>query len=164
MTCWVCKRQARGFCHADIRYGVGHPQRYSQDWVFCSRRCQDVFHTIYGNWRNVAEGSINHSEVVMINPSDIEIAAMQKCLKPFGDVAGTIGFTKPLGQYTEAEALLVIDAIITGYTDAMAHHHAETKYYPVRGIAAAGDDPMRDRHPTDAFAELEDKQLWENRP
>jgi len=65
---------------------------------------------------------------------------------------------------TEAEALLVIDAIITGYTDAMAHHHAETKYYPVRGIAAAGDDPMRDRHPTDAFAELEDKQLWENRP
>ena len=49
MKCWVCKRQARGYGHTDNRYGVGDPRRYPIDWVFCSRRCQDAFHALYGN-------------------------------------------------------------------------------------------------------------------
>jgi len=50
MKCWVCKRQARGFGHTDNRHGVGHPRRYPIDWVFCSQRCQNAFHALYGNW------------------------------------------------------------------------------------------------------------------
>jgi hypothetical protein len=45
---------------------------------------------------------------------------MRQCLKAFGEAAGEIGFDKPLGDYSEAEALQVIDAIVTCYTDAMA--------------------------------------------
>ena len=34
----------------------------------------------------------------MIDPSDVELAAMKTCLKAFGEAAGEIGFTKPLGE------------------------------------------------------------------
>ena len=53
----------------------------------------------------------------MIDPSDVELAAMRHCLKAFGEAAGEIGFTKPLGDYSEAEALRVIDAIVTCWSD-----------------------------------------------
>ena len=44
--CWVCKRQARGFGHSDGRFKIAEPRRYPLDWEFCSRRCQDIFHTL----------------------------------------------------------------------------------------------------------------------
>lgn len=55
----------------------------------------------------------------MIDPSDIEQAALRDCLKAFGDAAAEIGFDKPLGHYAEAEALLIISAIVTRYTEAL---------------------------------------------
>ena len=110
MKCWVCKRQARGYGHTDNRHGVGDPRRYPIDWVFCSRRCQDAFHALYGNWQRAKEGRIDRTEVAMIDPSDVELTAMRHCLKAFGEAADEIGFTKPLGDYSEAEALRVIDA------------------------------------------------------
>jgi hypothetical protein len=88
----------------------------------------------------------------MIDPSDVELAAMRKCLKAFGAAAESIGFDKPLGAYSEAEALRVIDAIVTCYTEAMVEHHEATKYPPVRGIKEPVSDP---------FADLEDDLPWE---
>lgn len=155
MKCWVCKRQARGFGHTDNRHSVGSPHRYPIDWVFCSRRCQDVFHTMYGNWLKAKDEPVKRKEVSMIDPSDVEIASMKKCLKAFGEVAGGIGFTKPLGDYSEAEALKVIDAIVTRYTEAMVEHHDATKYPPVRGMKESINDP---------FADLEDDLPWETKP
>ncbi|MEX5830380.1 DUF6511 domain-containing protein [Ralstonia solanacearum] len=152
MKCWVCKRQARGFHHADTRHGVGDPRRFVPDWVFCSRRCQDAFHALYGNWRQAMERQ--DREVCMLDASDVERAAMRTCLKAFGQVAEAIGFTKPLAAYTEAEALRVIDAIVTRYTEAMVEHHEHTRMPLVRGSAAtkaAAQDP---------FAELEELP-WE---
>ncbi len=152
MKCWVCKRQARGYGHSDLRHAVGDARRYPIDWVFCSRRCQEAFHTLYGHWLRVQEGRIAKTEVAMIDPSDVELAAMRKCLKAFGAVAEEIGFDKPLGAYSEAEALKVIDAIVTCYTEAMVEHHEATKYPPVRGL----------KHPvSDPFADLEDDLPWE---
>ncbi len=151
MKCWVCKRQARGFRHTDNRHGVGTPHRYPIDWVFCSQRCQNVFHTMYGNWLKAKVASIRRKEVVMIDPSDVEIASMKKCLKSFGEVAGGIGFAKPLGDYSEAEALQVIDAIVTSYTEAMVEHHEATKYPPVRGMK---------EHINDPFPDVEDALPW----
>ena len=96
MKCWVCNRQARGFGHTDNRHGVGNPRRYPIDWVFCSKKCQDTFHAMYGNWQRALDGRIDLKEVPMIDPSDIELASMKKCLKAFGESAGEIGFDKPL--------------------------------------------------------------------
>lgn len=94
----------------------------------------------------------------MIDPSDIELAAMRKCLKAFGEAAGEIGFGKPLGDYAEAEALSVIDAIVTCYTEAMVEHHEATKFPPVRGMAPT-PDPM-----ANPFADLEEDKFWEAKP
>ena len=154
MKCWVCQRQARGYGHSDGRHKAGDPRRYPIDWVFCSRRCQDAFHALYGNWLRVTEGRVDSKEVVMIDPSDVELAALKTCLKAFGEAAGEIGFTKPLGDYSEAEALRVIDAIVTCWTEAMVAHHEETKFPPVRGMA-----PM-----PDPFANLKDDLPWETKP
>lgn len=139
MKCWVCKRQARGYGHTDNRHGVGDPRRYPLDWVFCSRRCQDAFHALYGNWQRAKEGRIDKTEVAMINPSDVERAAMRQCLKAFGEAAGGIGFEKPLGDYSESEALRVIDAIVTCWSEAMVAHHEATKFPPVQGLPPAPD-------------------------
>ena len=91
----------------------------------------------------------------MIDASEVERAAMRQCLKAFGEAAGEIGFAKPLGDYAEAEALSVIDAIVTCYTDAMAAHHEATKFPPVRGMPPT-PDPL-----ANPFADLEDDLLWE---
>ena len=77
---------------------------------------------------------------------------MRQCLKAFGEAAGEIGFEKPLGAYSEAEALAVIEAIVTGYTDAMVAHHAAAKVPAVRGAATSVGDP---------FADLADDLPWE---
>jgi hypothetical protein len=156
MKCWVCQRQARGLGHTDNRHGVGDPRRYRLDWVFCSPRCQNAFHMLYGHRLRTGEGRI-HTEVAMIDPSDVELGAMRKCLKAFGEAAGEIGFAKPLGDYAEAEALQVINAIVTCYTQAMVEHHEASKHPPVRGLPST-PDPLA--HP---FADLEDDLPWETK-
>ena len=157
--CWICKRQARGYGHTDGRHKTGDPRRYPIDWVFCSRRCQNAFHALYGNWLRIKEGHIDIRGGAMIDPSDVELASMRKCLKPFGEAAGEIGFEKPLGDYSEAEALQVIDAIVTCWTDAMVEHHEVSKYPPMRGMTPT-PDPMTPSA-ANPFADLEDDLPWE---
>ena len=156
--CWICKRQARGYGHTDGRHKTGDPRRYPIDWVFCSRRCQNAFHALYGNWLRIKEGHIDIREVAMIDPSDVELASMRKCLKAFGEAAGEIGFEKPLGDYSEAEALRVCEAIVTCYTEAMVEHHEKAKFPPVRDMDPTSD-PM-----VGPFADLEDDLPWETKP
>lgn len=91
----------------------------------------------------------------MIDPSDVEKAAMRKCLKAFGEAAGEIGFAKPLGDYAEAEALQVIDAIVTCYMEAMVEDHEASKFPPVRGMAPMAD-PMGS-----PFDDMEDDLPWD---
>lgn len=130
MKCWVCSREARGLGHLDGRFKTADPRRYRPDWVFCSRRCQDTFHAMYGRW---ADTDPPRQEIFMIDATDAERAALRACLKPFGEAAEEIGFDKPLGAYSEAEALAVIDAIVTTWTETMATHHATTKHAPIAG-------------------------------
>ena len=138
MKCWVCKRQARGYGHSDGRYAAGDARRYPMDWAFCSRHCQDIFHQMYGNWRDGRKGGRAR------HITEMERAARQSCLKAFGQAAGEIGFAKPLGDYSEAEALAVIDAIVTRYSAAMVEHHEASKYPPLRGIKNPVSDPLAD--------------------
>lgn len=155
MKCWICRREARGFGHTDGRHGVDDPRRYPTDWVFCSRRCQDAFRSVYGQWLLAKEGAASPEEVSVIDPTDIERAAMRRCLRFFGEAAAEIGFAKPLGEYSEAQALQVIEAIVTAYTEAMVEHHEATKYPPVRGLAPQ-PDPM-----AIAFDDMPDDRPWE---
>ncbi len=111
---------------------------------------------LYGNWSRVKDGIKDKTEVAMIDPSDIELGAMKKCLKSFGEAAGEIGFEKPLGHYSESEALQVIEAIVTCYTEAMVEHHEATKFPPVRGLPAT-PDPL-----ANPFADMEDDLPWED--
>ena len=131
MKCWVCSREARGYGHLDVRHKSADPRRYPIDWVFCSRRCQNAFHTFYGGWTRAQEdGAV--SEVAMVDATPMEQEAMRLCLRFFGEAAAAIGFDKPLGAYSEAEALRVIDAIVTAYVDEMAVQHERRKYPPLR--------------------------------
>ena len=168
MKCWVCSRQARGFGHMDTRYKTADPRRYPIDWAFCSRRCQDTFHILYGNWKRVQDDG-TPEEVVMIDATPLEKAAMRKCLRFFGEVAETIGFDKPLGAYSEIEALAVIEAIVTGYVEEMAVQHEATKFPPVHMPQSdtAIHDPIRDAvqaSKSDALADLKDDLPWEVTP
>jgi hypothetical protein len=138
----------------DGRFKTADPRRYVLDWVFCSRRCQDAFHALYGNWQRAKDGRIDRAEVAMIDPSDVELGAMRQCLKAFGEAAGEIGFDKPLGQYDESEALRVIDAIVTCWTDAMVAHHETSKFPPVRGMPPTPDPLAPDA--ANPFADFDD--------
>lgn len=161
MKCWVCSREARGYGHMDARHKIADPRCYPIDWVFCSRRCQDAFHKCYGAWKHGQDDGV----AAMVDATPLEQAAMRMCLRFFGEAAGAIGFDKPLGAYSEAEAMMVIDAIVTAYVDEMAAQHERSKYPPVRMPGTAPiHDPIRESAQTAAgnpFADMKDDLPWE---
>ena len=167
MKCWVCSRQARGYGHTENRHRVGDPRRYPIDWVFCSRRCQDAFHKLYGSWTRALDNGLP-PEAAMVDATPLEKAAMRMCLKFFGEAASAIGFDKPLGAYSEAEALSVIEAIVTAYVDEMAAQHERSKYPPVRMPGTTPvNDPIRESAPPrsdNPFADMADDLPWETKP
>jgi len=115
---------------------------------------------LYGHWDAVRRGVLDEEDVTMIDASDVERAAMRRCLRAFGEAAGEIGFDKPLGAYSEADALQVIDAIVTRYTEAMVEHHEATRYPPVRGMRPM-PDPMAAPDGGTPFADMPSDAPWE---
>lgn len=59
----------------------------------------------------------------MIDPSDMELAAMRACLSPLGEYVGSIGMERPLADYTRDEVLTLIDVVVTAYQDQMIEEH-----------------------------------------
>ena len=72
---------------------------------------------------------------------------------------------RSVGAYSEAEALTVIDAIVTGYVSEMAVQHERIKYPSVRMPGKTPvNDPMRDEPPPleeNPFADMISDQPWE---
>ena len=135
MKCWVCARQARGFGHADIRFKVGRAARYPLDWVFCSMRCQRCFHKLYEagvRLLNRGDAHTSAKEGDVIDPSEAELAAMRRCLKPLGEAANEVGMERALSTYSQEEALFLINAVVTTYVEAMVQAHEASKYPPLR--------------------------------
>ena len=112
MKCIVCHRQAKGYGWFNTRRKRGDPQRYSDQWVFCSRRWQESFCKL-----------VNQKEGLMIHPSEMEIAAMRACLAPLGEYVGEIGMQRPLADYSRDEVLMLIDVVVTAYQDCMVAEH-----------------------------------------
>ncbi len=167
MKCWVCSREAKGFLHTDVRQRVGTPARYPIDWVFCSDRCAKAFHLMYGSWSRAMDDN-KPQEESMVDATELELASMRKCLKFFGEAASEIGFDKPLGSYSQEEALRIIDAIVMGYVEAMTQAHEASKYPPVRMTERPVNDPIRDAAVKPAvpnpFADMKDDLPWEVKP
>jgi hypothetical protein len=67
-------------------------------------RCQNAFSTL-----------MKKTEGQMIDPSDMELAAMRSCLAPLGDYVGSIGMERPLADYSREEVQRLIDVVITAY-------------------------------------------------
>lgn len=86
MKCLICTRHARGLGHSDNRFKLGEPRRYPMDWTFCSRRCQDAFHAHYLGWLKTDP---KLEDVLMVDPTEFEQAAMRQCLHFFGEAART---------------------------------------------------------------------------
>ncbi|MGD7196424.1 DUF6511 domain-containing protein, partial [Ralstonia pseudosolanacearum] len=140
---------------SDLRFRVGDPRRHPPDWAFCSRRCQDAFHATYGAWRKT-EPPLSESftrEAHMPETTAQQRAAMRRCLRPFGQVAGEIGFDKPLAHYTEEEALRVIGTIVSSYVEAMALDAPRAQATSMGQKRSVGLS-------ADAFADLEDDIPW----
>lgn len=112
MRCAICSRKAKGYGWFNPRLKPSDPNRYSDKWVFCSRRCQDAFCLF-----------MTKTEARMIDPSDMELAAMRACLSPLGEYVGSIGMERPLVDYTREEVLTLIDVVVTAYQDQMIEEH-----------------------------------------
>lgn len=112
MKCAICSRKAKGYGWFNPRLKPSDPNRYSDKWVFCSRRCQDAFCLL-----------MNKTEGRMIDPSDMELAAMRACLSPLGEYVGSIGMERPLADYTREEVLTLIEVVVTAYQDQMIEEH-----------------------------------------
>lgn len=112
MKCAICYRKAKGYGWFNSRLKQSDPNRYSDKWVFCSRRCQDAFCLL-----------MTKTEARMIDPSDMELAAMRACLSPLGEYVGSIGMQRPLADYTREEVLTLIDVVVTAYQDQMLEEH-----------------------------------------
>lgn len=106
MKCAVCHRKAKGYGWFNPRVPRSDPSRHNDKWVFCSRPCQEAFSKL-----------MNKTEGQMIDPSDMEIAAMQSCLGPLGEYVGSIGMQRPLADYSRDEVLMLIDVVVTRYQD-----------------------------------------------
>ncbi len=104
--CWICGKQARGFAHLDL-----HRPKTPPAWAFCSKRCQDVFHQVYGAWFKAHQHQKEASFMPERNPNP----NLPMLLKAFGQAGEKVGFDKPLGSYSKEEAVLVIQAIIDAY-------------------------------------------------
>jgi len=112
LKCAICYRKAKGYGWFNPRLKPSDPNRYSNKWVFCSRRCQDAFCLL-----------MTKTEARMIDPSDMELAAMRACLSPLGEYVGSIGMERPLADYTREEVLTLIDVVVTAYQDQMIEEH-----------------------------------------
>ena len=112
MKCLICTRQARGFGYFHPDIPRGQPGRESDQWVFCSMRCLNVFCMLMKR-----EGG------GMIDPSDMERAAMMSCLLPLWNFIEKTGIGRPLEQYSKQEVLALVEVVVTAYQQYMVDEH-----------------------------------------
>lgn len=110
MRCHICYRQAKGFLYA--------PDRTPRaTWLhFCSRRCQQAWGAIAEQFRRIREGPV-------VDPTDIEKAAMQSALKPLGECVALFGMQRPPADWSREDALRLIEVVVDAYQAEMIEQH-----------------------------------------
>lgn len=61
----------------------------------------------------------------MIDPTDMEVAAIRSCLSPLGEFVGEMGMERPLANYSREEILTLIDVVVTAYQGYMLFEHEQ---------------------------------------
>lgn len=112
MRCAICSRQARGYGWFNARLPRHDPARCSHRWVFCSRRCQNVFCRL-----------MHKTEGRMVDPTELELAAMHACLGPLGECVAAIGMDRPLADCSRDEVLALIEVVVDAYQAHMLQEH-----------------------------------------
>ena len=59
----------------------------------------------------------------MIDPSEMELAALKSCLPPLGEYVASIGMTRPLADYGKAEVLRLVEVVVDAYQAHMLLEH-----------------------------------------
>ena len=116
MRCAVCSRQARGFGHFNSALPRTDPRRTAVRWQFCSMRCLDAF-------SRVMTRLIGLQEDAVVDPTDMEIAAMHAALAPLGDYVASIGMERPLADYGKKDVLRLIEVVVDAYQAHMIEEH-----------------------------------------
>ena len=101
--CAVCSRPARGF-------GWSEPERVNRPrpsvW-FCSIACQAFF------WERARRSS------AVVDLTDEEKAAIGMAVKGVSEIMQEIGWHVRFGELTEPQVLILIEAAVGGFQDAM---------------------------------------------
>ena len=92
------------------------PRRYSDRWVFCSMRCQNAFSKLMARLNQFQEDAV-------IDPSDMELAAMRSALAPLGEYVASIGMNRPLADYGKDEVLRLVEVVVDAYQAHMLAEH-----------------------------------------
>ena len=59
----------------------------------------------------------------MIDPTEMELAAMRAALAPLGDYVASIGMDRPLADYGKDEVLRLVEVVIDAYQAHMLLEH-----------------------------------------
>lgn len=59
----------------------------------------------------------------MIDPSEMELAAMKSCLPPLGEYVASLGMERPLADYAKAEVLRLVEVVVDAYQAHMIEEH-----------------------------------------
>ena len=59
----------------------------------------------------------------MIDPTEMEINAMNACLPNLGELVVELGIERPLATYSKDEILSLIEVVVTSYQSHMATEH-----------------------------------------
>jgi hypothetical protein len=104
LICAICRRQPRGFGWFDPTFPVSDPRR-DQSWRrFCSLRCLNLFCRRAGR-------------PAVVDPTELEQAAMAAALAPLSEYVGSIGMDRPLQDYSREEVLTLIEVVVTAFQD-----------------------------------------------
>jgi hypothetical protein len=92
------------------------PQRTADRWVFCSMRCLDTFSRVMARLTGLQEDAV-------VDPTEMEIAAMHAALAPLGDFVVSVGLDRPLADYRKEEVLRLIEVVVDAYQAHMIEEH-----------------------------------------
>ncbi|MCM8623154.1 MAG: DUF6511 domain-containing protein [Candidatus Accumulibacter sp.] len=59
----------------------------------------------------------------MIDPCEMELAAMKSCLPPLGEYVASLGMERPLADYGKAEVLRLVEVVVDAYQAHMLLEH-----------------------------------------
>jgi hypothetical protein len=80
-------------------------------------RCQNIYAT-------------QRRRHAMIDPTPLERAALQACLKPMGELMAEIGFDVPPAHYSREQALQLIEVIVTAFQERIVTASADASEVP----------------------------------